>query len=516
VALLRERRISTMTVKPAATVHAAQCRVPRARLGIRQILPWLLLLLVLPGVVLAQDDRVSKRQKIIEAMKLMGEVYERVIYNYVDELDPREVAEAAVEGMLAELDAHSQYLPPINYEDLMLATEGEFGGLPFTITRDIIKVDSVPYAYMMGDIGYIRVQNFSRTTATELRTALDELKQQHMRGLILDLRFNPGGLLEAAKEVSELFLEKGKLIVFTKGRLRQQNASFYSEPKRKQTYDEIPMVVLVNGSSASASEIVAAALQDHDAALVVGTSTFGKGSVQTVFRLNEEEALKLTTAKYFTPSGRSIHRDRDRQAMEGADGDMPPDLDPEPAELEVPRHEKEQFRTDAGRVVYGGGGITPDIEIKQDFLTDFEVAVERDGALFSYAVEYANRHGDVPRDFQIDDALLAEFDEFLQQRENIDEYLEVFDLAMSDSLLTANRKFIQRGIRRELMRHAFGPEDAYKVALEADTQLHEAPALFAEAESLQELLAIAAKWNAEEIARLEQEATDQQTDDLQN
>jgi len=579
-----------MTVKPAATVHAAQCRVPRARLGIRQILPWLLLLLVLPGMVLAQDDRVTKRQKIIEAMKLMGEVYERVIYNYVDELDPREVAEAAVEGMLAELDAHSQYLPPINYEDLMLATEGEFGGLgitinirdhyptvispiegtpayymgirggdqiveiegestydftsrdavkllrgppgtkvniaihrpgleepiPFTITRDIIKVDSVPYAYMMGDIGYIRVQNFSRTTATELRTALDELKQQQMRGLILDLRFNPGGLLEAAKEVSELFLEKGKLIVFTKGRLRQQNASFYSEPKRKQTYDEIPMVVLVNGSSASASEIVAAALQDHDAALVVGTSTFGKGSVQTVFRLNEEEALKLTTAKYFTPSGRSIHRDRDRQAMEGADGDMPPDLDPEPAELEVPRHEKEQFRTDAGRVVYGGGGITPDIEIKQDFLTDFEVAVERDGALFSYAVEYANRHGDVPRDFQIDDALIAEFDEFLQQRENIDEYLEVFDLAMSDSLLTANRKFIQRGIRRELMRHAFGPEDAYKVALEADTQLHEALALFAEAESLQELLAIAAKWNAEEIARLEQEATDKQTDDLQN
>jgi carboxyl-terminal processing protease len=537
----------------------------------------------------AQDDPARRRQEFYDNLKILGDVYERVINNYVDELDPHEVMKAAVEGMLADLDEHSNFLPPVNYEDLMTSTEGEFGGLgisiqvrdhyptvvspiegtpayymgvqggdqiieiegescrdfssqdavkrlrgkpgtavnltirrpgtekplPLTITRDIIKLESVPYAFMIDDIGYIGVQNFARTTADEVRAQLDKLTAQGARGMILDLRFNPGGLLEAAQQVSELFLPKDKLIVFTKGRLRSQNHSFYSQARGK-VYDKVPMIVLINGSSASASEIVAAALQDHDAGLVVGQPSFGKGSVQTVFRLDEDEALKLTTARYYTPSGRSIHKDRPRhpdidgrRAGDG-DGDEPDAADQAagdgplakaPAELEVDRHRLEQFYTDAGRVVYGGGGIRPDIEIEQDFLGDFEVAVERDGALFSFAVDYASKHPRIPADFQVTDEVFREFAAFLKGREKIGEYLEVFKLSLDDKLIADNATFLKRGIRREVARRQHGQQAAYRVAIEADTQLHHALDLFKKARTLPELLALAAEWNKAELAK---------------
>jgi carboxyl-terminal processing protease len=359
---------------------------------------------------------------------------------------------------------------------------------------------------MIGDIGYIRIQNFSRTTKDEVRAKLDELTEAGMRGLILDLRFNPGGLLDAAQGVSELFLEKDKLIVFTKGRLRSQNQSFYSEARSK-VYDDVPMIVMINGSSASASEIVSAAIQDHDSGLVVGQPSFGKGSVQTVFRLDEDEALKLTTARYYTPSGRSIHKDRPRRTREDLeamlDGEEPPhpELDPDPAEKEH-RFNQEKFYTDSGRVVYGGGGIKPDIEIEQDFLSDFEVAVERDGALFSYAVDYVAHHPDLPENFVVDDEDYREFKSFLKDREKIEEYLGVFDLSYSDSLVDANSDFIRRGIRREVARRVHGPTAAYKVAIEADTQLHEALELFKKAHTLPELLALAEEWNEEQMSKL--------------
>jgi carboxyl-terminal processing protease len=328
-----------------------------------------------------------------------------------------------------------------------------------------------------------------------------------MRGLILDLRFNPGGLLSSAEAVSELFLERDELIVFTRGRLPENNQSYRSRA-RGRIYDDVPMVVMINNSSASASEIVSAAIQDHDAGLVVGKTSFGKGSVQTVFRLDQDEALKLTTARYFTPSGRSIHREvREKETGDEdvADGDVPADHPPladEPEEREVSRFQKEKFYTDSGRVVYGGGGITPDIEIDQDYLSDFEVAVERDGALFSFAVDYASRHDDLGPDWQVDDAVFAEFGDYLAARENIDEYLGDYGLAMSDSLLAANRDFLERGMRREVARRTRGQEAAYRVAIEADTQLHEALALFEKAHTLPELLELAEKWNEEQMRQV--------------
>jgi len=571
----------------------------------------------------AGDDPATRRREFYDNLKIMGDVYDKIINNYVDEMDPKEVMEAAIQGMLDELDEHSNYLPPMNYEDLVMSTEGEFGGLgitinirdhyptvvspiegtpayymgiqggdqiieiegessrdftsreavkllrgkagtkvnitikrpgteaplPFTITRDIIKIESVPYGFMIDGIGYVRVQNFARSTKDELRIKLDELTAAGMKGLILDLRFNPGGLLDAAQGVSELFLPRDDLIVFTKGRLRSQNHSFYSEARGK-VYNEVPVVVMINGSSASASEIVAAAIQDHDAGLVVGQTSFGKGSVQTVFRLDEDEALKLTTARYYTPSGRSIHKERPRhgdpmeemakaleedaagtedepetevKAEAKAEAKADPKADPkteklemDPAEKELHRFDKEQFYTDGGRVVYGGGGINPDIEIDQDFLEDFEVAVERDGVLFAFAVDYAAKNSDIPEDYQASDADYAEFKEFLSGREKIGEYLEVFDLAYSDSLVDANSDFIKRGMRREVARRLHGPTAAYKVAIEADTQLHEALELFRKAKNLPELLALAEEWNAEQMRLLAVEGDGEEEESVSN
>jgi carboxyl-terminal processing protease len=265
------------------------------------------------------------------------------------------------------------------------------------------------------------------------------------------------------------------------------------------------MMVLVNGSSASASEIVAAALQDHDAALVVGKTTFGKGSVQTVFPLNETEALKLTTARYYAPSGRSIHKDRETEGHHlNADSPleaMDETLEREPADAEVPRFKKDRYTTDSGRLVFGGGGVTPDIEIDQSYRTDFEMAVERDGALFSFAVDYVNANPELPASWRPHDGVLAEFGDYLAERENIDEFLGVFELTLSDSLLTANRDFLEWGVRREVLRRTQGAQAAYEVAIEKDTQLHEALALFEQARSLDDLLALATEWNEEAMAR---------------
>jgi carboxyl-terminal processing protease len=589
--------------------HSSTQAGPKSLLRYLVLVPVLLAVLT-ASIAVAEDDPATRRREFYDNLKIMSDVYDKIINNYVDEMDPKEVMEAALKGMLDELDEHSNYLPPMNYEDLVMSTEGEFGGLgitinirehfptvvspiegtpayymgiqggdqiieiegetcrdftsreavkllrgkagtqvnitikrpgveaplPFTITRDIIKIESVPYGFMIGDIGYVRVQNFARSTQQELKEKLDELTAAGMKGLILDLRFNPGGLLDSAQGVSELFLPKDELIVFTKGRLRSQNHSFYSE-SRGQVYNKVPLVVMINGSSASASEIVSAAIQDHDAGLVVGQTSFGKGSVQTVFRLDEDEALKLTTARYYTPSGRSIHKDRprhgeemaegsedaeDSEGAEGAEGEeveSDPDteeLDPDPAVKEAHRFQQEKFYTDSGRVVYGGGGIHPDIAIEQDFLGDFEVAVERDYALFAYAVDYATKHADIPEDYQVSDAEYAEFKEFLSGREKIGEYLEVFDLAYSDSLVDANSEFIKRGIRREVARRLHGPTAAYKVAIEADAQLDEALALFRKAKNLPELLGLAEEWNEEQMRLLAAEDAEVKEETVSN
>jgi len=192
--------------------------------------------------------------------------------------------------------------------DLTILREDEKKLLDFTITRDIIKIVSVKEAKVIEDgIGYIRMVEFQEGTDREMEEALKKLEGEHINSLILDLRNNPGGLLNSAVSIADLFLEENKLIVSTKGRKKNQTIEFRSRPKKH--YRRYPIVIMVNGGSASASEIVAGALQDNNRAIIVGTKTFGKGSVQTVIPLADGSALRITTAKYFTPSGRSIIND---------------------------------------------------------------------------------------------------------------------------------------------------------------------------------------------------------------
>jgi carboxyl-terminal processing protease len=175
----------------------------------------------------------------------------------------------------------------------------------FTLSRAIIQIKSVRWTKLQDDIGYVKLRNFQKTTSEELDDALQDLEEQNVRALVLDLRNNPGGLLEQAISVSDEFLEGGKLIVYTKGRLASQNMKGFS--KNETAHLNYPMVILINGGSASASEIVAGALQDLDRATLIGTQSFGKGSVQTIIPLSDGSGLRLTTAKYFTPKGREIN-----------------------------------------------------------------------------------------------------------------------------------------------------------------------------------------------------------------
>ena len=241
--------------------------------------------------------------------------------------------------------------------------------LEFTVIRDAIPLHSVPYSFMLGkDVGYVRLTDFNETTACrpgegddcerELEKALRELKRDGAKSFILDIRDNPGGLLDQAFAVSNLFMKKGQLVVYTRGRSRRDESNYITETD--SPWAEVPLVVLTSRHSASASEIVAGALQDHDRALIVGETTFGKGLVQTIMPLRNVRgyALALTTARYYTPSGRSIQRDyvsasldeyysaRDRKGCGQGSGD---------AKL-----------TDSGRKVYGGDGITPDYCVEEE------------------------------------------------------------------------------------------------------------------------------------------------------
>lgn len=324
-------------------------------------------------------DQQAERQGVpVEELRAFAEVMERIRSSYIEDISDKDLLESAIRGMLYELDPHSNYLTPDQFEDLQVTTTGEFGGLGIEVTmedgfvkvvtpvdespaskagikagdlilkiddtfvkgltlseavelmrgeigseielmvlsqgeenprqvsvkRDKIQLHSVRSRVLEPGLGYIRISQFQNNTGADTGKALDKLsKEGQLRGLILDLRNNPGGVLGGAVEVADLFLESG-LIVYTQGRSLESRSEFKASAGDR--LEGVPLVVLVNGGSASASEIVAGALQDQHRGLVVGNRTFGKGSVQTVLPLSKDKALKLTTARYYTPSGRSI------------------------------------------------------------------------------------------------------------------------------------------------------------------------------------------------------------------
>jgi carboxyl-terminal processing protease len=277
--------------------------------------------------------------------------------------------------------------------------------LDFTITREEIHVRSVPYAYMAAPgVAYVDLTIFSRTSSDELRAAIDSLRAKGARKLILDLRGNPGGLLDQGVAVSELFLRRGQSIVETRSRDPNESETFRTST---DAAFDLPMVVLVDAYSASAAEIVSGALQDHDRALVVGTTSYGKGSVQSLFPLSGGNYLKMTTGKWYTPSGRSIQKPF-HPAM-GEDDEA--DADSAGADsAQADTVHRRAYRTDAGRTVLGGGGIVPDVTVKNDTTTLAEraliAAVAKKASTFNdvlsrYAVEYERRTPGLTRDFPV-------------------------------------------------------------------------------------------------------------------
>ena len=503
-----------------------------------------------------EKPKTAERTDVYHDLEIFTKILEKVSQNYVNEVDTHKLMKKAIDGMLSELDPHSQYLDGLDYEDLMVSTRGEFGGLgmlisfrdnfptvmspidgtpaeragirggdqiveiegqntagwtvdkavgqlrgepgtkikfrirhpndtdntstEYVLVREVINVSSVPYHGMLKEgVGYIRVSNFAQKTAQEMETSLEELEGKGMRALVLDFRSNPGGLLQTATEVSELFLEKDKLLVYTKGRLANSNRKYYSA--NRSVHTGYPIIVMVNGASASASEIFAGAMQDWDAAFVVGQTSYGKGTVQTVFKLSDTEAVKLTTAKYYTPSGRSIHKDENDHPHEAdeiaslTDGgsdvdnvapDAPDTKSDANTELKEVKEAKEKpvFYTSSNRVVYGGGGITPDLELSPREYTELQRNLEKDYLGFSFAMDYLKKHNDVKQDFTTSDAVLNDFYKFLEAKK--------FQYKKED-LTPENVDYIRTMVAREVVNAKFGRNAMYKVVVDQDPEVKE-------------------------------------------
>jgi carboxyl-terminal processing protease len=489
---------------------------------------------------------IARASNVRDSLILFNDVLTKVRDEYVDRVDIDKLINGAIRGMLDTLDPHSQFLTKKQYDDLMISTHGTFGGLgieidirndwltviapiegtpahragirggdkvvkidgkstrgitmneaiqklrgpkgtdvtitiqregepelvDYTITRDVIKIKSVPFAGMLDNkIGYIRVAQFSDDTSAELRDALGDLKAKGMQKLILDLRRNTGGLLTEAIQVSEEFVKSGQIVVSTKGRRPEQNREYMAGSRASGgTY---PLIVLVDNTSASASEIVAGAVQDLDRGLVVGIPSFGKGTVQSVMRLPGDNALKLTTAKYYTPSGRCINKDED----ETEDSAI---LQPEDAKADSGR----AYYTAGGRVVYGGGGIRPDVEVKQDSVPRIASGLARQGLVFEFAVHYAATHKDIEdQDLRNHAALMDQFKAFLKEK----------GFQYTEAELEEGRGFVDVMLRSEIARKIWGDDAAYTVSIEGDTQLLKTADLLRKANSLSDLFSEAAQ-----------------------
>ncbi len=344
--------------------------------------------------------------------------------------------------------------------------------IPLTIIRAAIPTNSISNVFMLRPgVGYVRIKDFTYTTVRELDDAMVLLQGQGMKQLILDLRGNPGGILDAAVGVADHFVDKGQMIVYTKGRT-SDSAQEYLAPGKHQRID-VPLVVVVNHGSASASEIVAGAIQDHDRGLVVGETSWGKGLVQSVYTLQYGAGLALTTAKYYTPSGRNIQRDYSSfydYYVAGSD-------DAEPAEL--PLADRKVFVTDTGRKVYGGGGITPDIIVKPARLSRTTQLLEVRSAIFNYAVDYAAKHPELTKELVITPQMLDEFARFA----------DGMDVATLDDIqqalkLPADHKFIERSLRAEIIAAKFSLEASYPYRLDGDDQIERALAAMPQSDKL--------------------------------
>lgn len=457
------------------------------------------IVLIVVIVGLAFDVTKADSENFYKDTQRFDQVFLNIHQKYVESIDSKKLIDSAIDGMLRILDPHSNYFEKKQYDELIIQTEGKFGGLgiqisirdkvltvmtpipgtpaeragiqsgdqilkingkstegitidqavgklrgapdtdvmitirrrgeskdlEYKITRAIIQIKPVPFYGVFGNgIGYLVLKTFSQDAGSEVEKALRELLKHNIKGIVFDLRYNPGGLLPQAIEVAEKFLSRNSLVVYTRGRMQAQNVQSYarSDPVLPP---EIPLVVLVNSASASASEIVAGAIQDWDRGLILGDTTFGKGSVQTILQIDEVNHLKLTTAYYYTPSGRCINKPENaargsKSFGEDDDGgekdSAAADSSAMAAKLKAGK-DTTAYKTKNQRTVYGGGGIIPDtiIEYKMPGYVIRSLLIK--DAFFSFAtVEYPKlqaKHIKIDDKFIVGDALLKDFYHYL-------------------------------------------------------------------------------------------------------
>jgi carboxyl-terminal processing protease len=373
---------------------------------------------------------------------------------------------AAVAGLLKG--------PKGTHVSVVMAREGK-GTLTFDLVRDAIAHPSVDFSFMLKPgIGYIHILNFSsETTSREFGDALDKFQAANgnLHGLIIDLRNNPGGLLNEAVNICDKMLQKGQIVVSQRGRAFPDQV--YKAPHGEDGKEKYPIVVVVNRNTASAAEIVSGALQDHDRALIVGETTFGKGLVQTVFQISENTGLALTTYHYFTPSGRLIQRSYDGVSLYDYYyvRDDAKKADNSNTEVKL---------TDSGRTVYGGGGITPDEKIAVPDLNRFQIALLEHYVFVPTGVGTFSKHylatHTVTRDFVVDDAILQQFKDFLKANQ----------VDATDADLAGVSDWIKTNIRAELFTSQFGQLEGQKVRDLADPEIAKAVTFLPEAMALED------------------------------
>ncbi len=542
----------------------------------------------------AATDKKTPPGDFYDEVSRLNKVLSEVNRKYVEEVNPTEITDAAINGIRNILDPHTAVFAPKDYESLRVSMEGKFGGvgitislrdniltvisplsgtpafklgiragdrirkidgkdtkglslddavnklrgkigtdvtvaieregvpdlMDFTITRAEIIVHAVPYYGMVtSDIGYIKLATFSDKTTSDVENALRSLQKQGMKKLILDMRYNPGGLLNQAIEISELFLKPGNVIVSTRGRTQKTESAARRTPLVKP---EVPMVVLVNQGSASAAEIVSGALQDWDRALIVGKTSFGKGSVQTIFPLdNAGNALKLTTAFYYLPFGRCINKPENGIKGLRLQEEEIEDEEKDTAKADTVKADtakRDTFYTNNGRMMFGGGGISPDVDVELDPMPWVVQVQERMAMYFKFAVKIRpglEKAGvKVNSDWVVPDSLFTQFKAFCKKDTNfmkvksnalvgVDQleksiireqnYMGDSAKTISDSVLVkrigemrkalednrdaqfeANKDYIMDGIKRELLTAFVNDSVSTAFSLKRDKQLNEA------------------------------------------
>jgi carboxyl-terminal processing protease len=364
--------------------------------------------------------------------------------------------------------------------------------IEYEIIRDKIPLYSVDTHFMMDNkTGFVSVSRFSETTYDELVEALDELKKEGMTQLILDLRGNPGGYLNQAFQIADLFIDGEKKIVYTRGRRAEFNEEYYAS--RLSAYEKIPLIILINKGSASASEIVAGAVQDWDRGLIVGETTFGKGLVQRQFSLPDNSALRLTISEYYTPSGRLIQRDyknktsKDDYYFEVSERD-----EEEGNNIEHTAEEdsaRPVFKTSGGRLVYGGGGITPDYIIKSGDITEYTTNLLRNNIFYQFVLSYLDQNSaSIQRRFGDDlNKFRNEFEITEREIKNFIDFAKERDVKFAEEDYKSDKEYIAARIKAQIARNFWKNEGWYSVLLTIDNQVNKATTLFNEAKDLAKL-----------------------------